>query len=111
MTSSTNNDIIDPLPVLDTIDLSALIEDEDLPISITSLPEENRDKRIALFQSNLCNDNENTGVPKTIDLMLTTEEINFLHRLLSYKIDMKTSQTALQVFSQFDEFKKYVYFR
>ena len=107
MTTSTNNDIIDPnpLPVLDTIDLSALIEDEDEPISITSLPEENQDKRISLFLSN-DKSQDNQGVPKSIDLVLTTEEINFLHRLLSYKIDMQTSQTALQVFGQFDEFKK-----
>jgi hypothetical protein len=47
-----------------------------------------------------------TKIPKSIDLNLTTEELSFLHRLLSYKIETQTSQTAIQVFGQFDQFKQ-----
>ena len=47
-----------------------------------------------------------SNLPKSIDLNLTTEELSFLQRLLSYKIESQTSQTAIQVFGQFDQFKQ-----
>ena len=65
------------------------------------LSEENQEKRLSLFKNG-------TSLPKSIELVLTTEEVNFLHRLLSHKIDRKNSQSAIQVFRQFDQFKQYV---
>ena len=65
------------------------------------LSEENQEKRLSLFKNS-------TSLPKSIELVLTTEEVNFLHRLLSHKIDRKNSQSAIQVFGQFDQFKQYV---
>ena len=43
-------------------------------MEITSV--ENPEKGLALFKNN-------TSLSKTIELVLTTEEVNFLHRLLS----------------------------
>ena len=65
------------------------------------LSEENQEKRSSLFKNG-------TSLPKSIELVLTTEEVNFLHQLLSHKIDRKNSQSAIQVFRQFDQFKQYV---
>ena len=65
------------------------------------LSEENQEKRLSLFKNS-------TSLPKSIELVLTTEEVNFLHRLLSHKIDKRNSQSAIQVFGQFDQFKQYV---
>ena len=65
------------------------------------LSEENQEKRLSLFKNS-------TSLPKSIELVLTTEEVNFLHRLLSQKIDGKNSRSAIQVFRQFDHFKRCV---
>ena len=65
------------------------------------LSEENQEKISSLFKNS-------TSLPKSIELVLTTEEVNFLQRLLSHKIDEKKSQSAMQVFGQFDHFKQYV---
>ena len=65
------------------------------------LSEENQEKRLSLFKSS-------SSLPKSIELVFTMEEEHFLHRLLSHKIDRKDSQTAIQVFGQFDQFKQYV---
>ena len=40
------------------------------------LSEENQEKRLSLFKNS-------TSLPKSIELVLTTEEVNFLHGLLS----------------------------
>ena len=60
---------------------------------------------MSLFQPSTSN-STNSNLPKSIDLNLTTEELSFLQRLLSYKIETQTSQTAIQVFRQFDQFKQ-----
>ena len=60
---------------------------------------------MSLFQPSTSS-STHSNLPKSIDLNLTTEELSFLHRLLSYKIETQTSQTAIQVFGQFDQFKQ-----
>ena len=65
------------------------------------LSEENQEKRLSLFKNS-------SSLPKSIELVLTTEEVNLFYCLLSHKIDRKDSQTAIEVFGQFDHFKQYV---
>ena len=73
--------------------------------SIKTLCQENQETRMSLFQPSTSS-STHSNLPKSIDLNLTTEELSFLHRLLSYKIETQTSQTAIQVFGQFDQFKQ-----
>jgi len=103
----------DPLPVLNTIDLGVLMESDEETLlettnTIKTLCQENQETRMSLFQPSTSSSTQN-DLPKSIDLNLTTEELSFLQRLLSYKIETQTSQTAIQVFRQFDQFKQLSY--